>query len=108
MSQYYAAYACNADQVAIFATLQLRDAWVDYQDDLSRGECNGFIRMALTEAQARALMGDRLDDPSLYVPDDFIDGILWCVAEGCGPYWEYDGETRPDLIRALSLAFDVF
>ena len=66
-------YACETNWpygVTVFSTASSRDAWVDSDP--------GIPRLALTEEEARQLVGDRLTKRTLYTTEN---GVKWATSE---------------------------
>ena len=85
MKQFYATYECANNEIAIFNSKEERDNWVNHKDWFSELAKDDEIfmseeRVALTSAEAYALIGKQLHNTKEYIKDNILDNVMWALS----------------------------
>lgn len=94
-NKFFAAFSICPDEVQIFNTREERDAWVFDNPN------EGLTRCCLTEAEARALIGNNIDEPTAYYEPNACEGETWVSSEYPDDYMTYLAGKSPTVALAL-------
>ena len=96
--QFYATHDDPYGEVAVFSSQEQRDDWVNYKDPFSLlypGNYDGK-RIAITQAQAEKIAGNRLYNKEFYMEDFEFGNYFWVESDRPVP-------DAMDMINAIFL-----